>query len=185
METLALVSANRAAHVLAPRILNAAGRPDDARRLADLPRLTTVAEAHAAMQILVSFVDEDAAFRAAWASVSGEDWGDEMGGNTQWRRPRHARPDPSTPRKADLSALALQTLARSLDLVPAPCGPSTGELELDCVTPSRETALANAIVATVEALELATRAGLDRGEAEQLAIDTFTELVVTARASKP
>lgn len=172
LQTLALVAADRAVHVIAPKILEAAGRLRDAQRLANLPRVTSASAAGLALRVLESCIDARAAERAERADTARA-WRLELG--SQWAT---ALPPEAT--REERVALALRWLSGALMVdPPAPCAPPGSEL--DCATPAHEGSLERAILSTLDALDIATRAGLAEADAESLAIGTLSELVETAR----
>jgi hypothetical protein len=102
VQALALVAADRAAHAIAPKILEAAGRHRDVQRMADLPRVTSAAEARLALRALESCIDTRAAERAASAD-SARAWPFELG--SQW--PTRLPPEAT---REERVALALRSL---------------------------------------------------------------------------
>jgi hypothetical protein len=165
LAALALVAADHAAHVLAPRILDLAGRRGAARRMTQLPPITSVLEARKGSEVFARSIDEGAALEA-WQRWRSDDWREELGSTNG------SRPAQSDPTKLQLLELALSTLNHALRLEPeAPY--------LDYAPPPVEEQLTRAILSTIDALEIATSANLEKDEAEKLAMETFMLLVAT------
>lgn len=167
LKTLIMEGIDRVAHLIAPQLLGASGRADASKRLKDLPRLASIADAQHLRALLDSFTDATAAERAkeyeeAKQFPFGRNW-----------------PLSRKPNEHDYAAFALVVLSRGIaHALELYCPPPESKEEIDwaCDEPQSLTLAFYGIV--IDPLTTAAKGGFHDGES--LAVAVFRELLATA-----